>query len=85
MRDAIIRLLSSMKLWTVVLGIASALGAKYGIRVDPDVYWSIVGLFGLLLGAQGLTDHGKEAAKATASASTALGALAVIVPKEETK
>lgn len=70
MKDAIIRLLSSMKFWTVVLGIISALGAKYGINVDPSVYWSIIGLFGILIGAQGLTDHGKEAAKIAALAST---------------
>lgn len=67
MKDAILRLLSSMKFWTLILGVATALGVKYGIKVDPDVYWSIVGLFGLLIGAQGLTDHGKEAAKVTSA------------------
>lgn len=64
MKDAIIRLLSSMKFWTVVLGLLTSFGAKYGFKVDPDMFWAIVGLFGLLLGAQGLQDHGKEAAKA---------------------
>ncbi len=64
-----------MKFWTAVLGILSAIGAKYGFRVDPEVYWSIVGIFGLLIGAQGLTDHGKEAAKITAdnTAATVIG------------
>lgn len=69
MKDAIIRLLSSMKFWTTILGVVTALGAKYGFKVDPDVYWSIIGLFGLLVGAQGLTDNGKEAAKITATAA----------------
>lgn len=63
MKNAIIRLLSSTKFWTAILGIVSALGARYGFQVDPEVYWSIVGIFGLLIGAQGLTDHGKEAAR----------------------
>jgi len=51
-----------MKFWTMILGFVTALGVKYGFKVDPDVFWSVVGLFGLLIGAQGLTDHGKEAA-----------------------
>lgn len=67
MKNAILRLVSSMKFWTAILGIISALGARYGFQVDPEVYWSIVGIFGLLIGAQGLTDHGKEAAKITAA------------------
>jgi len=67
MKDALLRLISSMKFWTAVLGIVTALGAKYGLKVDADLYWSIVGMFGVLLGAQGLTDHGKVAAQITAS------------------
>lgn len=88
MKDAIIRLLSSMKFWTTILGVVSALGAKYGFNVDPDGYWSIVGLFGLLLGAQGLTDHGKEAAKVTAGSTLnpyAASDPTVTITKEETK
>lgn len=56
-----------MKFWTMILGLLTAIGAKYGFKVDPDVFWSIVSLFGLLIGAQGLADHGKEAAKITAA------------------
>lgn len=70
-KEAVVRLLSSMKFWTMVLGIITALGAKYGFKVDPEIYWSIVGLFGLLIGAQGLTDHGKEAAKISANSNAA--------------
>lgn len=80
MKDALLRLASSMKFWTLLLGIVSALSAKYGLQVDPEVYWSIVGLFGLLLGAQGLQDHGKEAAKETAKASVAIGNLPATLP-----
>lgn len=63
MKDAIIRLVSSMKVWTAVLGLLTAVGAKYGLNVDPEVYWAIVGVITALILGQGLTDHGKEAAK----------------------
>jgi hypothetical protein len=63
MKTALLRLLSSMKFWTLLLGLVTSLGARYGFDVDPEVYWSIVGLTGLLLGAQGLTDHGKSKAE----------------------
>jgi hypothetical protein len=62
MKEALLRLVSSMKFWTLILGLLVSLGAKYGFEVDPEVYWAIVGLFGFLLGAQGLTDQGKTAA-----------------------
>ena len=62
MKQALLRLVSSMKFWTLILGLITSLGAKYGFQVDPEVFWSIVGLFGLLIGAQGLTDQGKTAA-----------------------
>lgn len=64
MKDALLRLIASMKFWTAMLGLVTALAARYGFSVDPEVYWTIVGIFGALLGGQALTDHGKEAAKA---------------------
>jgi hypothetical protein len=67
MKSALIRLVSSMKFWTVVFGLVTSLGAKYGVHVSAEVYWTIVGAFGLLIGAQGLQDHGKEAAKIAAA------------------
>jgi hypothetical protein len=90
MKDAIVRLLSSMKFWTTFLGIVTAIGAKYGFKVDPEVYYSIVGLFGLLLGAQGLTDHGKEAAKIAAAnpvapTTTVVDNSTTVTTKEEVK
>lgn len=69
MKDAIIRLVSSMKVWTAIFGLITAIGIKAGFNVDPDVYWSIVGVVTALILGQGLTDHGKEAAKITAAAS----------------
>lgn len=88
MKDAILRLLSSMKFWTVVLGVLTSIGAKYGFKVDQDMFWAIVGLFGLLLGTQGLQDHGKEAAKAKAAAlppTTVVDNSTTITTKEEVK
>jgi hypothetical protein len=63
MKTALLRLFSSMKFWTLLLGLGTSLGAKYGLNVDPETYWSMVGLFGLLLGVQGLNDHGKAKAE----------------------
>ena len=91
MKDAIIRLLSSMKFWTAVLGLLTAIGAKVGFNVDPEVFWAIVGVVTSVIIGQGLTDHGKEAAKITAAATLAAtqqpatAVTTVIVPKEETK
>ncbi len=62
MKDALVRLFSSAKFWTMLIGLAVTLGARYGFQVDADVMWMIAGLVGILLGAQGLTDHGKSAA-----------------------
>jgi hypothetical protein len=62
MKNALLGLLSSKKFMTWLLGMFIALGAKYGFHVDPEVFWTLVGLTGVLLGAQGATDHGKAAA-----------------------
>lgn len=90
MKEAIIRLLSSMKFWTAVLGLITAIGAKAGFNVDPEVFWAIVGVVTAVILGQGLTDHGKEAAKITSSAAqptTVVGNDVTINPpaKEEIK
>lgn len=59
--NALKTLVSSLKFWTLVLALITAFAAKYGIAVDDNTYWTIVGFFGVLLGAQGLTDFGKNA------------------------
>lgn len=61
-------LLGSKKFITAIVGIVVALGAKYGLALDPEIIATIVGLFAVLVGAQGLADQGKEAAKAVACA-----------------
>lgn len=63
LKPPLVRMLSSLKFWTVVFGVLTTQAAKYGLEVDEQTYWTIVGFFGLLLGGQGLADHGKEAAK----------------------
>lgn len=71
MKAALIALLSSMKFLTTVLGIVTALAARYGFHVDPDTFWMIAGLFVVLLTGQGLTDHGKAAAQIAAKSDAA--------------
>lgn len=71
MKEAIIRLVSSMKVWTAILGLVTAVGVKAGFNVDPEVFWAIVGVLTAVILGQGLTDHGKEAAKITAAAQAA--------------
>lgn len=62
----LVRLLSSMKFWTVILAVVTTQAAKHGFEVDPTTYWTIVGLFTALLTGQALQDHGKERAKVEA-------------------
>lgn len=65
-KAALTRLLSSMKFWTMILGFAATFLAKYGIKTDAATAEMIAVGFGILLGAQGLTDHGKAAVQASA-------------------
>jgi hypothetical protein len=69
-REALLRLVSSMKFWTALLGLLGILGAKYGFDVDENTYWTIVGIVGLLLAGQAATDHGKAAAQVHADSDT---------------
>lgn len=89
MKNAFLKLLTSVKFWTTIIGgICTALGsliAKYGFEVSDaavqQVAVTISGLFGLLLFGQAATDHGKEAAKiksSTESGSARLGVLLMI-------
>ncbi len=68
MKEALLRLLASAKFWTMLLGLVGAIAARYGFEVDPEVFWAIVGLVGVLIGAQGAADAGKEKAKIEAKA-----------------
>lgn len=62
-KPPLVRLVSSLKFWTFLLGVVTTQAAKYGIEVDPETYWTLVGFFGLLLGSQAATDLGKAKAE----------------------
>jgi hypothetical protein len=64
MKNALVRLLSSMKFWTMVAGLLTTLGAKYGFEVEQSTVLMIGTMFAILLGTQGLADIGKAAAVA---------------------
>ena len=61
MIDAWKDLLSSKKFWTAILAVVTLVAAKKGVEVDQTTFWAIAGIFVSLIGAQGLTDHGKGA------------------------
>lgn len=92
MKPALVRLLSSMKFWTTVLGfVATSCGAwiaRHGFDMSDEnvrqVARYIAGGFGLLLGMQGLQDHGKEAARLKGPAIEGVGGdVNVTVAKQE--
>ncbi len=55
--------LKSKKFSALIVGVIVTLGARYGLRLDPLTVGYIVSLFIAYIGAQGLADKGKEAAK----------------------
>jgi len=71
MRQAIADLLSSKKFITMVVGLIVAIGARKGFDVDGEIVAAILGLFAVLIGAQGAADHGKEAARIHTDAAAA--------------
>lgn len=71
MKTALLRLLSSLKFWTLIIGAivtaSSAALAKYGLEVSDEAVrevatWLATG-FAVLLGGQALADHGKSKAE----------------------
>jgi len=71
MKQAIIDLLSSKKFITAIVALLVAAGARYGLDLDPEICATILGLFAVLIGAQGAADNGKEAAKVHAGTMAA--------------
>ncbi len=63
MKTALLALLSSKKVLTALIGSAAIVGAKYGLKVDPEFCYALLGVLAVLLGAQGAADHGKSAAE----------------------
>lgn len=66
-KEAFLKLVSSLKFWTVILWLGSAIAAKYGFNVDEDVYWTIVAAFGALVTGQALKGFGAVAAQVKAA------------------
>lgn len=62
MKDALTRLLSSAKFWTAIIALISVFAAKYGFEISDQMTTLMSVIFAVLLGGQGLTDHGKAAA-----------------------
>lgn len=65
MREAVAGLLSSKKFIAALTGIIVAIAAKKGLDLEAELVAAILGVFAILVGAQGATDFGKEAAKAS--------------------
>lgn len=56
-------LFSSKKFLTALVALLMSAGAKFGLQLDNELVMSIVGLFAIVIGAQGAADVGKETAK----------------------
>jgi len=73
MKTAIMGLLGSKKFWMTILGcVTLAVSDHLGIPQDKVIY--IAGLFGVQIGGQALSDHGKEAAKVSAATAAEVDA-----------
>ena len=58
--NALSRLVTSKKVITLVTGLATTYAAKKGWILQPDMVEEIIGIFGVLILAQGAQDFGKE-------------------------
>lgn len=67
--DLIKALLSSKKFIAAIIGGIVAIGARYGLKLDPDMVDDLVKLFLVYIGAQGLADFRKQEAKVNAIAA----------------
>lgn len=84
MKEALAKLFSSAKVWTAILGMLATAGAsllaRYGLELSTEaiqqIAITVAGFFGILLGAQGLADHGKAAAQLTAQSATEIAVAA---------
>lgn len=61
--NALRTLFSSKKFLTALVALLVSAGAKFGLQLDNELVMSIVGLFAIVIGAQGAADVGKEKAK----------------------
>lgn len=69
--DLIKGLLSSKKFIAAIIGVIITLASRYGLNLDPAVVQEVAAIFITYLIAQGISDHGKEAARIAAVATSA--------------
>lgn len=65
--DLVRALFASKKFIAAIIGIVVAVGARYGLNLDPDLVREIVLILIAYILAQGVADHGKDAAKINAA------------------
>ena len=65
--EALKRLLTSAKVITALVGLITTFAAKHNIILSPEDVNSVLTIFTVLIGAQGITDWGKTAAQVQAA------------------
>ena len=71
MKDAIFGLLSSKKALMAILSGAVWIAGKAGLDLDTEVIGPAIAPLWMYIFSQGIADHGKEKAKATAALTAA--------------
>lgn len=66
--DLIKSLLNSKKFIAAIIAAIVAIGARYGLNIDPELIRELVAIFVAYIIGQGLADRGKAAAQITAMA-----------------
>ena len=61
-KETLVRLLTSAKVLTALVGLIVGAAAKRGIVLAPDDVNTVIAIFAVLIGAQGAADFGKGAA-----------------------
>ena len=56
-------ILQSKKFWEALIGLVIIIVGKLQFDLDENAIWCIAGIVGILIGAQGLADIGKEKMK----------------------
>lgn len=69
-------LFSSKKYLMMLTGVLVMLGAKFGLQLDNELIAALLAVIAVTIGAQGVADQGKEAARITAAAAPKLEAVA---------
>ena len=69
-------LFSSKKYLMMLTGVIVLLGAKFGLQLDNELIAAILAVIAVTIGAQGVADQGKEAARIAAAATPKLESLA---------